>query len=105
MQLTHITLAGTMQGPIWWPAGEVCTTEFYKDFAAPKAPRSPWQEDWLSVDEALQSVLSCGDFQGGMGDLVGGTITFHLADNKGYRTVTRYLENLRAARRYLATEQ
>lgn len=103
LKLTHITIEGTMQGPIWWPAGEVCETCFDVDFAAPKAPHSPWQKDWSTLDEALQEALSCGDFQGGMGDLVYGQITFHLAGNGRSKTISRSLEDLAAAQPYLAS--
>lgn len=102
MKLVSITLAGVMCGPIWWPAGEVCTTEFHKDFAAPGAPHSPWQEDWQSLDEALQSVLTCSDFQGGQGELVEGIITFHMAGERATATVSKSLEVMHAAKPYLA---
>lgn len=104
MQLTHITLQGTMQGSIWWPAGEIWEMEFSQDFMAPKAPHSPWQTDWINLDEALQECLGCGDFQGGIGDLVCGSIIFHLAGNGRLKKLSKPLEDIKAAQRYLAKE-
>ena len=103
MRLTHITLSGTMQGPIWWPVGEICETEFAKAFAAPGLKNNPWLDEWTCLDDALQAALNCGDFQGGMGDLVCGEITFHLAGCGKRATKTRTLENMAAVKGYLAS--
>lgn len=101
MQLTYITLQGTMQGAIYWPVGEIFEMEFSQDFAAPKSPHSPWQIDWIDIDEALQSCLYAGDFQGGMGDLVCGSMK-RRARHKVYawtpealNKAIAYLENLK----------
>lgn len=104
MRLTSITLRGTMQGPIWWPVGEVCEAEFSKDFAAPHAPHSPWQTDWTDLDDALQAALESGDFQGGMGDLVCGQIVYHLAGEGRSISIAKPLEEMSAAADYLARE-
>lgn len=107
-RLVSINLSGTMQGPIFWPVGEVCEMEFSVDFAAPDAPHSPWQKDWPGLDEALQEALSCGDFQGGMGDLVSGTLSFTLIGEAQpgrtpvRRIVAKALEDMHAAADYLA---
>ena len=104
MQLTYITLQGTMQGAIYWPVGEIFEMAFSQDFAAPKSPHSPWQIDWIDIDEALQRCLDAGDFQGGMGDLVCGSIIFHLAGNGRFKTLSKPLEDMKAAQRYLVKE-
>jgi hypothetical protein len=103
MKLTHITLSGVMVGSLWMPSVEG-ETEFNMDFAAPGAPHSPWQVDWQNIDEALQAALATGDFVGGMGDLVCGTLTFHMAGDGRSATISKPLEKLAAAKRYLAEE-
>ena len=104
-QLTNIRLCGTMQGPIWWPYGEICETRFRKDFNPPRAG-STLSNDWPGLDEALQQALACGDFEGGMGDLVDGWLEFRLsrAGGRDVRTVCKSLEDLHGAQDYLAPQ-
>lgn len=104
MQLTSIKIEGVMQGPIWWPAGEVCETTFRKTFNPPRGPRSPFSHDWCNLDEALQLALSSGDFQGGMGEIACGEITFEMTDGRKRCTVSKPLDELAAARPYFAEE-
>lgn len=102
LRLSTITLSGTMQGPIWWPTGAICEMDFSQDFMPPNCPHSPWALDWTSLDDALQSALASGDFQGGMGDLVCGQITFTLCGDGREVRISKPLEGLAAAQDYLA---
>ena len=106
MQLVNIRLYGVMQGPIYWPVGEICDVQFCKDFNPPHAPTL--SNDWPGFDEAMQEALECGDFQVGMGDLLGGWLEFHLVDQRGtsahrQTTICKALEDMVAARPYLAS--
>ena len=105
MRLTSITLRGTMQGPLWWPVGEFCETEFCKDFAAPHAPHSPWQVNWTNLASALQTALKCGDFRGGMGGLVCGQIIYRLAGEGRLISVAKPLRDMSAAKDFLLVQE
>jgi len=102
MKLHEIEIRGTMSGPIWWPAGEICETEFRARFNPPNASRSPFRHDWETLDEALQRALDSGDFQGGIGDIVCGEIIFHLAGDNRRATIAKPLDTLAAAQSYMA---
>lgn len=106
LTLTHITLQGTMEGIFWQyafdPGAYPCEVSFTKDFAAPGAPHSPWQSDWVSLDEALQEALATGDLVGGMGDLVEGSIVFHMVGEGRSVRITKDLSTMDAAKGYLA---
>ena len=83
MQLTHITIRGDMVASAWGSmlgddtADMLC--EFAVDYAAPKAPHSPWQRDWQDLRTALMEASESGDMIGGRGDIVQAQIIFHLA--------------------------
>ncbi len=95
MQLTHITIRGTMIATAWGSmlgddtAGMQC--EFSADYAAPKAPHSPWQRDWQDLRTALMEASESGDMIGGRGDIIDAAITFHMAERGKRLEVTRYL--------------
>lgn len=103
--LETITLRGTMQGPIYWPVGDVCEMSFDVAFNPPHAAyRSAFRQDWHSLDDALQHVLGCGDFMGGMGDLQEGWLAFTMWDGARRITVEKPLSAMAGARHYLAAE-
>lgn len=93
MELTHITIAGTMRGSAWG-----CTLgddtadmeiEFSMDFAAPHAPHSPWKKDWCGMRDALDQATSSGDLIGGQGSIINAYVVFHLVEPGKFLNVTR----------------